>query len=57
MEDMGLYRCRVGDGRGGIVISEPATVALAHSGETQCDSGPKSLQQIQQLRGTAIIHC
>ena len=56
MEDMGLYRCRVGDGRGETVISEPATVAPAHSGETQCESGPKSLQQIQQLRGTAIIH-
>ena len=51
MDDIGQYRCRVSDRKGGAVTSEPATVALAHSQETD-STGPCSLQQTQQLKGT-----
>ena len=51
VDDTGQYRCRVSDKKGGAVISEPATVALAHSQETD-STGPRSPQQIQQLKGT-----
>jgi hypothetical protein len=53
VDDTGQYRCRVSERRGGAVTSEPATVALAHSQETD-STGPRSLQQKQQLRAQKV---